>query len=131
MENYPKGGEQEVVETQYSKVYYRLVDQLEKLKNKAEDQNLPEEERKRAQADLEELGPKFEEEFNRLDAMDKAERGKQAIRAAEIDAEDLTSSERKPDSKTDKIFVSENGLVGDDPSIKAASGRDNWVSNQE
>lgn len=131
MENYPKSGEQEVVETRYSKAFYSLVDKWEGLRKKAEDPNLSEEERSKAQADIEKWGEKFEESFDILDAMDKEERGKQAMRAAEIDAEALTSSERKPDSKTDKIFVSENGLVGDDPSIKAASGRDNWVSHQE
>lgn len=101
MEKSPKSGEHEVVETKYSEVFYKLVGQLENLKNRAEDPDLPAEDRKKAQDDLEKWAAKFEEEFDRLDAMDKEEQtrriGSQSLVASELPDEQIR---QKPKGRT-------------------------------
>ena len=123
MENYPKNNENEVVETQYSKVFYRLVNQLENLKNKAEDPNLPEEERKKAQADFEKWNTELEEEFNKLDMMDKEERaqriGSQSLSASELPAEQI---EQKP---AGRVYQDSQLFVHSTPEDSRANELDN------
>lgn len=97
MENYPKSGEHTIEETQYSRMFYRLVEQLEAVKNMAEDSNLSEEERKMAQDYLRENSERIEKAFNTYDAMDKKERaqkiGSQAHGASKVS---IGQIEQKP-----------------------------------
>lgn len=124
MENYPKNNENEVVETQYSKAFYDLVDKWEKLKNRAEDPNLPEEERSKARADIEKWGEKFEESFNILDTKDKEERaqriGSQSLSASELPAEQI---EQKP---AGRIYQDSQGFIHSTPEDSRANEPDNW-----
>lgn len=124
MENYPKNNENEVVETQYSKVFYRLVGQLENLKNKAEDPNLPEEERKEAQANFEKWSTELEEELNKLDAMDKEERaqkiGSQSLSASELPAE---KSGQKP---AGRVYQDSQLFIHSTTEDSRANEPDNW-----
>ena len=109
MENYPKSGENEVTETKYSKDFYRLVEQLEALKNVAEDPNAPEEKRKMAQTYLEENSERIEQAFNTFDALDKKEQaqkiGSQSLGANKLEAEQI---EQKPAGET---YVDSQGFV--------------------
>ena len=123
MEKSPKSGEHEVVETQYSEVFYKLVGQLENLKNRAEDPDLPAEDRKKAQDDLEKWAAKFEEEFDRLDAMDKEEQsrriGSQSLVASELPGE---QTRQKPEGRA---YIDAQGFVHTKPE-DAQDGPDDW-----
>ena len=109
MEKYPKSGENEVVETEYSKNFYKLVEHLEALKNVAEDPNVPEEKRKMAQTYLEENSERIEQAFNTFDALDKKEQaqkiGSQSLGASELSEEEI---KQKPAGKT---YVDSQGFV--------------------
>lgn len=124
MEDYPKSGENEVVETQYSKEFYRLVEQWENLKNRAEDPNLPEEERQKAQADIEKWGKIFEKSFNELDAKDKEEQARritnQSLGANSLAAQQL---EQKPAGQT---YADSQSFVHSTPEEARANEPDDW-----
>lgn len=83
MENYPSSDSEKVnvPETVYSKKFYEKLEQFEKLKQIANDENTPEEERAKAQADIEKYGELLEKSLDELDQKDKEERAKMVERA--------------------------------------------------
>lgn len=125
MESYPKNNEDEKMETQYSEAWYRLLNQLENLKNKAEDLSLPEEVRKKAQADLESVIAKANEELDKLDAMDKEERSRR-IASKSLGAPELTSKQlgQKPDDGG--YFIDSQGFVHGSKEETLGSEPDYW-----
>ena len=130
MENYPKSDEHEVAETQYSEAFYRLVNQLENLKNKAEDPNLPEEERKKAQAAFEEWTVKLEKDFEELDAKDKEEQerrlGSQSMAASATDAEFPVGQVSEQEAADEQRFVDSQGFSHNTPEESIESEPKTW-----
>lgn len=125
MESYPKNNEDEKMETQYSEAWYRLLNQLENLKNKAEDLSLPEEVRKKAQADLESVIAKANEELDKLDAMDKEERSRR-IASKSLGASELTSKQLGQKPANQDIFIDSQGFVHGSKEETLGSEPDYW-----
>ena len=125
MENYPKSGENEVVETRYAKEFYRLVEQFDRVKSRAEDPSLPEEERQKAQADIEKYGEIFEKSFGDLDALDKEEQARriasQSLDASRSEAEQI---EQKPTGGA--RYLDSQDFIHDTPEQARNSEPDYW-----
>ena len=124
MEDYPNSSKHEIVETPYSEKFYELVEQMDRLKSRAKDSNLPEEERRQAQADIEKWGKKFEEAFDFFDAKDKEEQarriGSQSLNANRLEAEQIG---QRNDGQT---YVDSQGVTHSTPEDSRASEPDYW-----